>query len=58
MRHYRVGEVSIIIMKNKLILPAIAAGLVLASVPVLAHHGDAGRYEDNLTVMKGTVVVK
>jgi hypothetical protein len=55
MRHYRVGEVSII-MKNKLMLPVIAGGLLLASVPVFAHHGDAGRYEDNLTVLKGTVV--
>jgi hypothetical protein len=43
-------------MKHKLMLPVIAAALLLASVPVFAHHGDAGRYEDNLTVLKGTVV--
>ena len=55
MRHYRLGEVPVI-MKNKLMLPVIAAGVVLASVPVLAHHGDAGRYEDNVMVIKGTVV--
>lgn len=55
MRHYRLGEVSVI-MKNKLTLPVIAAGVVLASVPVFAHHGDAGRYEDNVMVIKGTVV--
>jgi hypothetical protein len=54
-RHYFVGEMSIV-MKNKLMLPVIAAGLVLGSVPVFAHHGDAGRYEDNVVVMKGTVV--
>lgn len=54
-RHYRVGEVPVI-MKNKLLLPAVAAGLLLASVPVFAHHGDAGRYEDNVMVIKGTVV--
>ncbi|MDP9053084.1 MAG: DUF6152 family protein [Acidobacteriota bacterium] len=28
----------------------------LAAVPVWAHHGDAGRYEDNIVVMKGVVV--
>jgi hypothetical protein len=45
------------IMNNKaLTLLAVAAGLCLASAPLLAHHGDAGRYEDNLTVLKGTVV--
>ena len=55
MRHYVVGEVSII-MKSKIMLPVIAAGLVLVSVPVFAHHGDAGRYEDNVVVMKGIVV--
>src|SRR6266851_2091972 len=43
-------------MRNKWMLPVIAAGLVLAAVPVFAHHGDAGRYEDNVVVMKGTVV--
>jgi hypothetical protein len=29
---------------------------VLASGAVFAHHGDAGRYEENVTVMTGTVV--
>ncbi len=33
-----------------------AAVLLLPGSPVFAHHGDAGRYEDNLTVLKGTVV--
>jgi hypothetical protein len=44
-------------MKSKvfMLLP-LAAGLLLTSVPVFAHHGDAGRYEDNVVVMKGTVV--
>src|SRR5713101_10192030 len=44
-------------MKSKvLMLSMFAAGLLLTSVPVLAHHGDAGRYEDNLIVLTGTVV--
>lgn len=34
----------------------LASVLLLTSVPVFAHHGDAGRYEDNLTILKGTVV--
>jgi hypothetical protein len=38
------------------ILAALVAGLIWASIPALAHHGDAGRYEDNVVVMKGTVV--
>ena len=29
---------------------------VLLTVPVFAHHGDAGRYEDNVMVLTGTVV--
>jgi len=33
-----------------------AFGLLLTSVPLFAHHGDAGRYEDNVVVMQGTVV--
>jgi len=37
-------------------LLVVASILLLASVPVFAHHGDAGRYEDNLTILKGTVV--
>jgi hypothetical protein len=39
-----------------LMLPMLAAGLFLNSLPVFAHHGDAGRYEDNVVVMQGTVV--
>ena len=37
-------------------LPMLTAGLLLNSLPVFAHHGDAGRYEDNVVVMQGTVV--
>ena len=36
---------------------AVAAGLLLASVPAFAHHGDAGRYEDAITSLSGTVVI-
>jgi hypothetical protein len=39
-----------------LMLPLLAAGLLLNSLPAFAHHGDAGRYEDNVVVMQGTVV--
>ena len=42
-------------MNRKAMLLLLAAGL-LAGVPVFAHHGDAGRYEDNLTILKGTLV--
>ena len=35
---------------------AIAVGLVLMSRAVAGHHGDAGRYEDVLTTVSGTVV--
>ena len=31
-------------------------GLLLTAVPALAHHGDAGRYEETLTTVTGTVV--
>ena len=41
---------------TSLMLPLLAAGLLLISLPVFAHHGDAGRYEDNVVVMQGTVV--
>jgi Family of unknown function (DUF6152) len=30
--------------------------LLLASIPLSAHHGDAGRYEENVTILTGTVV--
>ena len=31
-------------------------GVGLASMPLFAHHGDAGRYEDKLTTVKGIVI--
>src|SRR6476661_11070815 len=34
----------------------ITACFLLISLPLLAHHGDAGRYEENVTVLTGTVV--
>jgi hypothetical protein len=43
-------------VKNKVLVICSAAVLALAAVPAWAHHGDAGRYEDNVVVMKGTVV--
>ena len=30
--------------------------LLLTALPAFAHHGDAGRYEENTVVMTGTVV--
>ena len=41
---------------KKLALLLIASSLLLAAGPLLAHHGDAGRYEENVTVLTGTVV--
>ena len=41
---------------KKVSLLFIVASLLPASVPLFAHHGDAGRYEENLTVLTGTVV--
>lgn len=44
-------------MKNKaLMLTPVVAGLLLAGAPVFAHHGDAGRYEESIITMSGTVV--
>jgi hypothetical protein len=44
-------------MRRKLLLfPVFAAAFVLSPVSVLAHHGDAGRYEDSLIILTGTVV--
>ena len=34
----------------------VAASLAAMSASLLAHHGDAGRYEDKLTTVKGIVV--
>src|SRR5213596_2143064 len=38
------------------LLSVFGVGLVTLSASVFAHHGDAGRYEDKLTTVKGTVV--
>jgi hypothetical protein len=35
---------------------AVAVSLVLLSGAVVGHHGDAGRYEEGLTTVSGTVV--
>jgi hypothetical protein len=44
-------------MNNSLArVSAIAVGLVLMSAAVVGHHGDAGRYEEGLTTVSGTVV--
>jgi hypothetical protein len=44
-------------MKKKVLtLLSVATVSLLTALPVFAHHGDAGRYEDNLTILKGTVV--
>jgi len=42
-------------MKTKALILG-AAGLLLSAVPFFAHHGDAGRYEQELTTLTGTVV--
>jgi len=41
---------------KKVPLLIIATTLLLAAAPLLAHHGDAGRYEENVIVLTGTVV--
>ena len=44
-------------MKNSLAhASAIVVGLVLMSGATAGHHGDAGRYEEGLTTVSGTVV--
>lgn len=43
-------------MKSKALTFVIAAGLLPSAVLLFAHHGDAGRYEENVIVMTGTVV--
>jgi hypothetical protein len=40
-------------MRRLVLFAAVAVGL---SVPVLAHHGDAGRYDENLVTLNGAVV--
>jgi len=43
-------------MMKKLVL-LVAVGVALSvSIPALAHHGDAGRYDENLVTLNGTVV--
>lgn len=34
----------------------LVVGVSVMSASILAHHGDAGRYEEHLTTVKGTVV--
>ena len=46
-------------MKNRnsvLCASGLAAGLCLLSAPVMAHHGDAGRYDESAFVVTGTIV--
>ena len=43
-------------MTNKSFYASVlAAGLFLMSVPVVAHHGDAGRYDETPFIITGTV---
>jgi Family of unknown function (DUF6152) len=35
---------------------AFAAGLVLMTAPIAAHHGDAGRYDETPFIITGTIV--
>ena len=44
-------------MKNNLLLASVvAAGLFVMSSPAVAHHGDAGRYDESPFVITGTIV--
>jgi len=44
-------------MKTKVVLASVVAvALAWMSASLIAHHGDAGRYEDKLTTVKGSVV--
>jgi hypothetical protein len=43
-------------MNKKVPLLLFAASLLFISAPLFAHHGDAGRYEDNTMELTGTVV--
>ena len=43
-------------MKRIVHASAPTIGFALLSTSLFAHHGDAGRYEDKLTTVKGTVV--
>jgi len=42
--------------KRSLRLLWVAMSLVLTAIPFFAHHGDAGRFEDSVIVLTGTVV--
>jgi len=42
--------------KKSLRLLWVVASLVLTAIPFFAHHGDAGRFEDTVIVLTGTVV--
>ena len=43
-------------MSNELRVAAFALILLLAAVPLRAHHGDAGRYDEEVITVTGTVV--
>ena|SRR5215472_4213874 len=43
-------------MKQKMPFIFFAAVLLFCAVPFFAHHGDAGRYEDNTMTLTGTIV--
>jgi len=45
-------------MKNKLAAFFLLAGMLAASVPMFAHHGNAAYDESKLVVLKGAVVTK
>ena len=42
--------------RNFLHASVLAAGLLLMSVPAVAHHGDAGRYDETPFTITGTIV--
>ena len=42
--------------RNTAVASMAGVGLMTMAVSLHAHHGDAGRYEDKLTTVKGTVV--
>jgi hypothetical protein len=42
--------------RNFLQASVLAAGLFLMSVPAVAHHGDAGRYDESPFIVTGTIV--
>jgi hypothetical protein len=44
-------------MRNNILRASVlAAGLCFVSAPVIAHHGDAGRYDESAFVITGTIV--